>query len=56
MNLVLGDVVETIYVVEDEDEDDEIKVGVSSTTYFGIYSDLLPTDHHEKVRDAFCSR
>ncbi len=34
-NLVLGDVEETIYIVDDEDEDDEIKVRdrVASTTH-----------------------
>lgn len=26
MNLVLGDVVETIYIIDEDDEDDDIKV------------------------------
>jgi hypothetical protein len=29
MNLVLGDVLETIYVVDEEDDDEEIKVGMT---------------------------
>lgn len=33
MNLVLGDVVETIYVVDEDDEDEEIRVNILPTGY-----------------------
>jgi hypothetical protein len=33
MNLVLGDVLETIYVVDEDEEDEEIKVSKTASFY-----------------------
>ena len=54
MNLVLGDVVETIYVVDDDDDEKEdIKVSMHDTLILYPGQALsTPTDYHEKVRDA----
>lgn len=54
--MVLGDVEETIYVVdEDDEEDDEVKV--CAVTEFDITTRLTgDADHQKTVRDAFCQR
>ncbi|KAK2627358.1 hypothetical protein QTJ16_003324 [Diplocarpon rosae] len=56
-NLVLGDVEETIYVVdEDEDEEETVKVRVPSTCSHGRAKRDLCIDNPQEVRDAICSR
>ena len=57
-NLVLGDVEETIYIVDDEDEDDEIKVRDrldSTNTHISKLTNPLP-DCEQKIRNALCPR
>ena len=55
-NLVLGDVEETIYIVDDEDEDDEIKVrDRSPSRQLSNLTNPLP-DCEQKIRNALCPR
>lgn len=49
-NLVLGDVEETVYVIDD-DEDEEGPVKVSSSWDFEIEASNISPDHSETVRD-----
>jgi hypothetical protein len=57
MNLILGDVVETIYVVDEDDEDEDIRVHPTSLVTGACYEcSYCPADHYEEIRDALCSR
>ena len=57
MNLVLGDIVETIYVADEDDDDKEdIKVGPHAKRIWpNVYAHNV-TDCHKEVGDAVCSR
>ncbi len=54
-NVVLGDVEETIYMIE-EDEDGEEAVKVHRMAVLGMDSADNPSDHQETVRDAVRER
>ena len=55
-NLVLGEVEETIYVVEDDDdEEEEVKVCTGSLLSCKSHAHVL-LDDQETVRDAVCER
>ena len=54
-NLVLGEVEETIYIVEEDDEEEEI-VKVCSPCHFENHANQWFTDYQEAIRDAFCTR
>ncbi|CAJ2506793.1 Uu.00g079790.m01.CDS01 [Anthostomella pinea] len=41
MNLILGDVVETIYVVDDEEEDDEIRTTTKKSEMLFVRGDSV---------------
>lgn len=56
-NLVLGDVEETIYVVDEEEEDEEIKVsGKGEGVGGGLFADAVVVDCEQKVGDVVCER
>lgn len=57
-NLVLGDVEETIYVVDEEEEDEEIKVswGRGERWVGGVVANVLGVDCEQKVGDVVCER
>jgi small nuclear ribonucleoprotein (snRNP)-like protein len=56
-NLVLGDVEETIYVVEDEeDPDGDVKVRGGKVPETYLYLFLRMTDNHAQVRNALRKR
>ena len=54
-NLVLGEVEETIYIVEEDDEEEEI-VKVCSPCHFETHANQWFTDDQEAIRDAVCPR
>ena len=54
-NLVLGEVEETIYIVEEDDEEEEI-VKVCSPRHFENHANQWFTDYQEAIRDAVCTR
>jgi hypothetical protein len=53
---VLGDVEETIYAVDDEDEDEETKVSKRLAYQRKLTSDDFPKDDKQEIRDAVCAR
>lgn len=53
-NLVLGEVEETIYTVDEDDDDDELKVCGTSLAKFILSNRNL--DHQPEIRDAICER
>jgi U6 snRNA-associated Sm-like protein LSm3 len=54
-NLVLGDVEETIYVVDEDDEDEEsVKVTKIPISCLKSSSTNVIPDNQQKVRDAIC--
>jgi U6 snRNA-associated Sm-like protein LSm3 len=56
-NLVLGEVEETIYVVEDEDEDDEVKVrGRDMMPSVAVLLLTMRTDDQPQVANVVCER
>ena len=55
-NLVLGDVEETIYVVEDDDEAEEDTIKVSMLPVRPAAQTEDHADGQEAIRDAVCSR
>jgi U6 snRNA-associated Sm-like protein LSm3 len=56
-NLVLGDVEETVYVVEEDEEEEEVlRVRTQSQWAEAAIADSLPADYTQEVRDAVCSR
>lgn len=58
MNLVLGDVVETIYVVDEDDDDKEdIRVCFTFTSHtISRYVLTSASDRYQEVGDVICSR
>lgn len=57
MNLVLGDVLETIYVVDEDDEDEEIRVSDQKGRSPILKLVLTRSaDGYEEIRDAIRSR
>jgi small nuclear ribonucleoprotein (snRNP)-like protein len=56
-NLVLGDVEETIYVVDEDDEDEELVKVYRARFHLNIEYDVnVVPDNQQKVRDALCER
>ena len=54
---MLGEVEETIYVVEEEDDEDEtVKVSHATPRQFETHANPMGIDHQEAVGDAFCPR
>lgn len=54
MNLVLGDVVETIYVVDEDEEDDDVKVShnacrLSASHHTRLYHEQTTTKKSEML-------
>lgn len=54
-NLVLGEVEETIYVVEGDDEEEDVKVGHTQARSLPLGL-RMHTDNQEAIRDAFRPR
>lgn len=55
MNLVLGDVLETIYIVDEDDDEEEIRVREFGQSW-PIAALTYLQDDHKEIRDAVCSR
>jgi hypothetical protein len=53
-NLVLGEVEETIYTVDEDDDDDELKVCRNSSAKFTMSDRNI--DYQPEIRDAVCER
>ena len=56
-NLVLGDVEETVYVVEEDEDDEEVlRVGMQPLCAGDRFADILLADNTQEIRDAVRSR
>lgn len=57
-NLVLGEVEETIYVVDEDDEDEEVRVsgGARLSHFHQPSSNPFPVDNQSEIRNALRAR
>jgi hypothetical protein len=53
---VLGDVEETIYVVEEDEDEEEVVKVLQKNICKGCSRSLLSPDYSQKIRDVICSR